>query len=276
MRGNSSALNPSERLRIWTDTAPHLFDGDEENSPVLIPPVTAINPNSPAIVVLAGGGYGRRAEHEAHPVAEWLGELGIAAFVLEYRVAPYRHPVPLLDVKRAVRYLRFYSDTFGIDSDRVGVIGFSAGGHLAASLATQFDDGDPSSQDPIDRLSCRPDIAILCYPVITMDGPFAHAGSVENLLGGQSSPSQIANLSLQNMVGSDTCPVFLWHTAEDASVPVENSLEFSFALSKANIPFELHVYPKGRHGLGLANEDPHLHAWTAACEKWLVLQGFVQ
>ncbi len=221
------------------------------------------------MIVCPGGGYGRRAPHEGAPVAAWLNALGIAAFVLDYRVAPHQHPLPLTDTQRAIRHVRSNFANGG----PVGILGFSAGGHLAATAGTYHDAGDPAAADPVERVSCRPDAIVLCYPVITF-GEHLHAGSRTNLLGDDPSVELRDALSLETRVNTETPPAFLWHTADDASVPVENSLLFAGALSRAGVPFALHVFPHGRHGLGLAEDDPVVGAWTGLCARWLAMQGF--
>jgi len=227
-----------------------------------------------AVVVCPGGGYGRRAPHEGEPVARWLNGLGIAAFVLDYRVAPHRHPGPLEDAQRAIRTVRAGAERWRVDPARVGILGFSAGGHLAATAATRFDEGDPAAPDPLDRPSARPDLAVLCYPVVTF-GAHRHEGSMTNLLGADPPAEARAALSAERQVGARTPPTFLWHTAEDAAVPVQNSLLQAGALAEQGIPFELHVFPRGRHGLGLAADDPVVGAWPGLCAAWLREQGFV-
>ena len=225
-----------------------------------------------AIVIFPGGGYGGLAEHEGKGYAEWLAEHGVAGLVLKYRLGSkgYRHPVMLNDAARAVRMTKYHSAEWGIDPDRVGIMGSSAGGHLASTLVTHFDAGDFSARDPIDRLSSRPALGILCYPVVSL-GAFTHQGSKRNLLGKDPSKDLVWLLSNELQVSSDTPPCFVWHTWEDTAVPVENSLQFADALRKAGVPFDLHVYQKGRHGIGLANGHP----WTKDCLYWLNEQGFM-
>jgi acetyl esterase/lipase len=210
-----------------------------------------------AVIVLPGGGYARHADHEGEPVARWLNTLGIAAFVLRYRLgATNPHPAPLDDAIAAVRSIR------AMGYHRVAVLGFSAGGHLAASLSTRADGPD------------RPDAAVLCYPVITMADPHAHVGSRENLLGRSPSSDLIAQMSADQRVTPDTPATFIWHTADDAAVPVENALLYAAALRANGVPFELHVYAHGRHGVGLATADPVLRTWTDRCADWLRGRGF--
>lgn len=225
------------------------------------------------VIVFPGGGYGARAEHERTPIARWFNSLGVNSFVLDYRVAPYRHPVPLQDALRAIRIVRARAEEFGVNPSQIGVLGFSAGGHLAASAATLFDKGDAQAADPIDRLSSRPDAAILCYPVIST-GPYGHEGSMNNLLGENPDPELLRLLSLESSVTADNPPTFLWHTSDDEAVPVENSLMFAAALRAKKVPFALHVYPHGRHGLGLAKDTPEVSSWTDQCALWLRGIGF--
>ena len=262
-------------IDLWSEATPGLAAGDRP--PHLEPYLLsgARGGSRAAIVVLPGGGYGGRAPHEGEPIARWLNSLGIASFVLHYRVAPYRHPYPLLDAQRAVRLVRHKAGEWGIDPHRIGVLGFSAGGHLAATLSTHFDAGDPNATDPVERQSCRPDLAILCYPVITFAAPYTHQGSVNNLLGPEPDPDLVQSLSLETRVTAETPPVFLWHTADDAAVPVENSLLFASALSRHKVPFALHIFPHGRHGLGLAEGDPEVGQWTNECAAWLAGRGFI-
>ena len=226
------------------------------------------------VVVFPGGGYNMLAPHEGVPIAEWLNAAGFSACVLNYRVAPYRHPIPIQDAARAVRTVRAHAAEWGVKADKIGVLGFSAGGHLAATLATQFDAGDLAAADLVERISSRPDAAVLCYAVISTTRPFAHAGSGQNLLGENPPPGLKESLSAENRVTADTPPCFLWHTADDAGVPVQNSLVFADALHHSNVPFELHVFPNGRHGLGLANDDPIVSQWQGLCATWLKNLGF--
>lgn len=264
-------MNP---VPLWEGDVPGLQRGD---APPYLEPYALLEPTGApkgAIVVCPGGGYARRAEHEGRPVAQWLNSLGLHAFVLHYRVAPYRHPYPLLDAQRAVRLVRARAAEWAIDPDRIGVLGFSAGGHLAATLATHWDRGDGAASDPVERQSCRPDLAILCYPVISFAAPYRHLGSVKNLLGEAPSEALLHELSNETQVNSETPPAFLWHTADDGGVSVEHSLAFAQALSRHRVPFALHVFPHGRHGLGLAPDDPEVGRWTQLCAAWLRQRGF--
>ncbi|QMV44117.1 alpha/beta hydrolase [Cohnella cholangitidis] len=262
-----------EWIRLWQDGAPGAQgNGDEDIPAIKAYPVNEAGRG--AVIVCPGGGYGMRADHEGEPIALWLNSIGIPAFVLRYRVAPYQYPCALKDVQRAVRYVRHHADKWGINASKIGVLGFSAGGHLTASIGTQYDSGDPSAEDPIDRQSCRPDAIVPCYPVITLTQPYTHAGSLLNLLGENPEPAMVESLSCENRVTSDTPPTFLWHTADDGAVPVENALLFATSLSKNKVPFELHVYEKGRHGLGLAEDDAHVASWSTLCGTWLKRQQF--
>jgi acetyl esterase/lipase len=264
--------NP-EWIELWPEGAPWARGNTAED----IPAIKAFPVNGEgrgAVVVCPGGGYGMRADHEGEPIAQWLNSIGIHAFVLRYRVAPYQYPCALIDVQRAVRYIRQHADNYGINANKVGVLGFSAGGHLTASIGTQYDTGNPTAKDVIDRESCRPDAIVLCYPVITFKSPFTHDGSRINLLGNSPDPQLINLLSCDEQVTPDTPPTFLWHTSDDEAVPVDNSLLFASSLRRAGVPFDLHVYEKGQHGLGLAKHDEHVASWTNVCGLWLKRQQF--
>lgn len=271
------AILRGERIAVQAPLA--LWSGEQAadtGEAVAIPRLTPYLPAGMprgAVIVCPGGGYRMLAPHEGEPIARWLNGRGIAAFVLEYRVAPHRHPVPLGDVQRAIRLVRHRAAAWGLAAGPLGVLGFSAGGHLAASAGVFADDGEPGSADPVARTSARPDALVLCYPVLTF-GAERHQGSIENLLGPDASAEAVAALSLETRVIPATPPTFLWHTADDAAVPVENSLLFAGALRRAGVPFALHVYPHGRHGLGLATDDPVVGSWTTLCAAWLATQGF--
>jgi len=227
----------------------------------------------PVMIVAPGGGYGHRAAHEGYPVAKWLNSIGISAVVLNYRVTPYKHPIPLGDAQRAIRLVRYHADKWNIDPNRVGILGFSAGGHLASTAGTHFDLGNNESEDPIENMSCRPDVMVLCYPVITMRN-HTHGESKLNLLGESPDPELINLLSNETQITENTPPAFIWHTADDASVDVENSLLFTVGLSRNKVPFDLHVFESGRHGLGLAEDHLEAKAWPSLCEAWLRKRGF--
>jgi acetyl esterase/lipase len=228
-------------------------------------------------VVCPGGGYARLADHEGHNVAVWLNGIGVTAAVLKYRLGPrYGHPAPLQDVARAIRTVRARAKEWNVDPGRIGVIGFSAGGHLASTVATQFDAGNPAAADAVDRVSSRPDLAVLAYPVISMEEGIAHAGSRTNLLGPNPSADLVQALSSDRRVTARTPPTFLFHTADDAGVLVENSLRFATALRAAKVPYELHVFETGRHGVGLALDNPVLSAWPRLLENWLRARAFIK
>lgn len=257
-------------IQLWEKEVPFQLEGKE--TPYMTAHLAGSG-SAPAIIIFPGGGYARRADHEGEPVAKWLNSLGIHAFVVQYRTAPYRHPVPLLDAARAIRLVRHKAESWNVDPQRVGVLGFSAGGHLASTLATKYDHGTAGAADPVEQQPSRPDLLVLGYPVITF-GEHRHEGSMENLLGAGSSGEQRLFLSNERHVTKETPPVFLWHTADDEPVPVENSLLFAAALSRAAVPFDLHIFESGRHGLGLAADHKEASKWTAVCEDWLRKQGF--
>ena len=262
-----------EPILLWPGGAPGAKGETPEDKPRITPYLPAGDGPLACIVVCPGGGYGGRAPHEGAPIAKWLNSAGVAGFVLDYRVRPYRHPIPLGDAQRAIRLVRARAAEWKIAPKRIGILGFSAGGHLAASAATIFDAGKADAADPIDRQGCRPDAAILCYPVITF-GEFRHNGSMMNLLGESFDDKLRQELCLETRVTRETPPTFLWHTSEDAGVPVENSLLFAAALHKNKVPFSLHIFPHGRHGLGLATDVPEVCAWTSLCVDWLKGIGF--
>lgn len=227
----------------------------------------------PAMVILPGGGYGGLAPHEGRDYAQFLNREGIHGFVLKYRLGSngYRHPSMLQDAARAVRWVRAHASEFGVDPKRVGIMGSSAGGHLASTLLTHHDEGDPQASDPVERFSSRPDLGVLCYAVISM-GPFSHAGSRRNLLGDNPSAELIEDLSNENRVTATTPPVFLWSLRDDGAVPIENSMNFATACRKAKVPFELHLYEGKPHGIGLGAKPPGFenpHPWTQDLLAWL-------
>lgn len=270
---------PTKPYPLWPNGAPGALGTAEKDIPTLTPYLPEPDKATGASVVICpGGGYGGLASHEGVDYARFLNEQGIAGFVLKYRLGPsgYHHPVMLQDAARAVRTVRAQSAQWKLDPRRIGIMGSSAGGHLASTLLTHFDAGKSDSDDPIERQSSRPDLGILCYAVITM-GQFTHEGSKHNLLGDNPSPELVRNLSNELQVTKDTPPCFIWHTWEDSAVPVENSLHFAEALRKEGVTFDLHIYQKGAHGLGLgsAQWDPNKrHPWTRDLIVWLKVQGF--
>lgn len=262
-------------VALWPQGAPGAAGDSDEDRPRLTPYLPPASEPTAAVVVCPGGGYDHRADHEAGPVARWLASLGVAGIVLDYRVAPYRHPIPLQDAQRGIRLVRATADEWNIDPAAVGILGFSAGGHLAASTATIPAPDADDADDAVDRQSSRPDALIACYPVISF-GDHGHDGSMRSLLGQVPQPGLPEYLSLESRVTTDTPPTFLWHTADDEAVPVENSLLFAAALRRCGVPFELHVYQHGPHGLGLAQDSPACREWTTACANWLREIGFAR
>jgi acetyl esterase/lipase len=258
---------------LWTVAPLSLGAGAGHQPTVSAFTVSSATP-APAMVVLPGGRYAGVADHEGAPVAGWLTSLGVAAFVLRYRVAPYRHPVPLLDAVRAMRFIRHHAGRFGIDADRVGVLGFSAGGHLAGLLATGGDAllAGNLATDPVDAHDPRPSLAVLCYPVASLTAT-AHAPSLANLLGPGPDPRLLRELSVEGRVSAATPPMFLWHAADDETVDAGNSLLVAAALARHRVSFELHIYPRGGHGLGLGRHQA-AGAWTDACANFLRNQGW--
>lgn len=268
---------PDSPINLWPGTLPGTCRPDQLEhpsareipclKPFLLP--AADGRPRPLVVVCPGGGYLRRAPHEADPVAVWLNGAGVHAVVCHYRVYPWLHPAPLMDAQRAVRIVRAHATEWGVDPGRIGVLGFSAGGHLACSVANFGDAGEAASSDPIARMSSRVDALISCYSVVT-NGLKGHAGSFQNLLGDHPDPALWRRLSLENSVTPAHPPTFIWHTANDGAVPIDNALCYAHALAEAKVPFALHVYPNGGHGLGLARDFPHTpRRWTLDCEAWL-------
>jgi acetyl esterase/lipase len=266
---------PEATIVLWSAGAPGAVGNEPSDIPTLTPYWPAKEKaTGAAIIVCPGGGYQHLADHEGRPVAEWLNSIGITAFVLKYRLGPrYHHPAPLQDAARAIRTVRVRAAEWHVDPERIGILGFSAGGHLAATAGTHFDSGKSDAPDPIERVSSRPDLMILIYPVITMKEQ-THAGSKKNLLGPDPSPDLVALLSNEEQVTKETPPAFLIHTTTDTAVPVENSLMFVMALRKAGVPFEFHVYERGPHGFGLGTKDPILATWPGRCADWLRVHSF--
>ena len=267
-------------IALWPNAAPGALGNEEKDIPAITQYVPELDKaTGAALVVCPGGGYGGLAQHEGKDYALWLNQHGITVFVLRYRLGSngYRHPAMLNDAARAVRLVRARAGEWKLDPHRIGIMGSSAGGHLASTLLTHFDSGKPDADDPVERQSSRPDLGILCYPVITM-GEHTHQGSKNNLLGKDPSPELVKLLSNELQVTKETPPCFIFHTDEDTAVPVENSLMFAESLRKAGVPFDFHIYQKGRHGIGLADKPPfeHPHPWANDCLFWLKEQGFVK
>jgi acetyl esterase/lipase len=266
---------------LWDQGAPGAKGTSNDDKPTLTfypvrPASEGAGPGG-AVIIAPGGGYERLAtDHEGRQVASWLNAQGITAFVLRYRLGPtYHHPIQLEDGQRAVRMVRARALEFGIRPDKVGMMGFSAGGHLASMVATRFDGGDASAQDPIERVSSRPDFVVLAYPVISMTGPYTHQGAVINLLGEHPDPRLARQLSSEFQVTKDTPPTFLFTTGTDTSVPAENSIVYYLALRKAGVPAELHIFERGAHGIGLALGDPALGEWSTLLRNWLRGRGVI-
>ena len=277
----SANAQPTNSFPLWPGAAPGALGTADKDIPTLTPYLPEPDKaTGAAIVICPGGGYGGLAPHEGADYARFLNEYGVAGFVLKYRLGPagYRHPVMLQDAARALRTVRARAAEWKVEPSRIGIMGSSAGGHLASTLVTHYDAGKPDSADPIERQSSRPTLGILCYAVISM-GEFGHKGSRRNLLGDNPSPELIRELSNELHVTKDTPPCFIWHTYEDKGVPVENSLQFAEALQKAKVPFDLHIYQKGGHGLGLGTREwnpEKRHPWTQDLVYWLRVQGFVK
>jgi acetyl esterase/lipase len=270
-----SALEPIV-LPLWATTPPLGETAVAED-----PQLTVYLPEKKtgaAVVIFPGGGYwGLAMDHEGRQVAQWLNELGVAGIIVSYRRGPgAQHPVPLLDAQHAIRTVRERADEWGIDPGRVGVIGFSAGGHLASSTGVFFDPGSADAADPIERMSCRPDFMILVYPVISMMRDYMHRGSMLNLLGDPPDPKLAEKMSTDLQVSPQTPPTFLVLTNEDTAVPAENSVYFYLALRKAGVPAEMHIFEKGAHGFGLAPLNPILSEWMGLCRNWMQQRGILR
>ena len=272
-------ISDGQTLRLWDGAAPGALGTDESDVPALTVYLPrTMQARTPAMVVCPGGAYRVLASnHEGRQVASYLNSLGIAAFVLRYRLGPkYQHPVELGDAQRAIRMLRARAPEWRLDPARIGIMGFSAGGHLAMTASTWFDAGNSRSSDVIERSGSRPDIAVLGYPVISLVEPWTHEGSKTNLLGPKPDLALAQRLSGERAVTKDTPPTFIFQTNEDSTVPAENSLHYFLALRKAGVASEMHVFEKGVHGVGLANDDPLLAPWSALLGNWLRLRGFVK
>ncbi|MBL3658016.1 alpha/beta hydrolase [Fulvivirga sediminis] len=225
-----------------------------------------------AVVICPGGGYTHLAiEKEGFKMAQWFNSFGVSAIVLKYRLGGdgYKNPVPLQDVQQALRVVRSKAEEWHIATEKVGVMGFSAGGHLASTVATHWDLGDPLAKDQLQRLSCRPDFVILGYPVVTMEDDFTHKGSKKALLGDEPDADLVKKLSNETQINEKTPPAFIFHTYEDGAVPVQNSLQFYSAMVAAGVPGELHIYQKGGHGLGFGPESSSYFTWRETCSRWL-------
>ena len=279
----SAYAAPLEPVLLWPAGAPGAL-GDKDDDKPTITPYLAVpeKATGAALVICPGGGYGGLAAHEGQGYADYLTQQGVTCFVLKYRLGSkgYRHPAMLNDAARAVRLVRSDAVKWRIDPQRVGIMGSSAGGHLASTLLTHFDTGRADASDPLDRLSSRPDLGVLCYAVISM-GEYTHSGSKKNLLGDNPDPALVDLLSNEKQVSKETPPCFIWHTWEDKAVKLENSLMFAAALQRSGVPFDLHVYEKGPHGIGLSQgkngvAPDDVHPWGKDLVFWLKTRGFVR
>jgi len=275
------AAEAAGTIRLWEGAAPGALGAADHDVPTLTwwPAKQAAGATA-ALVVCPGGGYGALADHEGTDYARWLNTQGISAFVLRYRLGSkgYRHPVMSGDVQRALRTVRHEAEKCSVDPRRVGVIGSSAGGHLALTACLKGDEGDPQNADPIERQPSRPDVGVLCYPVVSMLPEKTHGGSRKNLLGDEPSEELARELSGELAAHAGMPPMFIWHTYEDQAVKLEPILEMALKLRSLGRPFELHVYETGRHGLGLGVRPydglKTLHPWTVECQRWLGSHGF--
>ena len=291
-----SAIEPVTE-NLWPGKAPGVTTQHPSVNDTPVLRITHVQSKSPtaAIVILPGGGYhGVSMTNEGYEIADWFESLGVTSAICTYRLrgpgeyktwgedkgdgpdskpghdgAGYGHPYPMMDAQRAIQSLRSRAEELNIDPNRIGVIGFSAGGHLASTVSTKFAKANPNSNDPAERVSSRPDFSILCYPVIGFGKSYTHAGSQKNLLGGGADADLVASLSSEDQVTDQTPPTFLFHTAEDKAVPVENSVQYFLACQNAGVKAALHVFPNGHHGLGLAKGTPGADQWPMLCEQWL-------
>ena len=284
LTGPGTAENPPTPPRVellWPDGAPSAkgsAEGDKPTLTIYLPPEEKAT--GAAVVICPGGGYGHLAmDHEGHQIAQWLNSFGVAGFILKYRHsnsgAGYGHPAPLQDAQRAVRTVRARAKEWKVDPEKIGILGFSAGGHLASSAGTHFQNRYSRVKDSIDSVSCRPDFMILIYPVISFTEWCAHSGSRRNLLGKNPDKELVENLSNEKQVTSQTPPTFLVHGNDDTGVPPENSIFFYLALRKAKVPAEMHIYENGRHGFGLGQNHGAVSSWPLRCEEWMRGRGLL-
>ncbi len=266
---------------LWADRAPGAkgsTDGDKPSLTIYMP--AKEKATGAAVVICPGGGYGHLAmDHEGHQIARWLNSFGVAGFILQYRHsksgAGYGHPAPLQDAQRAVKTVRARAKEWKVDPGRIGILGFSAGGHLASSAGTHFQNRYSDAKDSIDKVSCRPDFMVLIYPVISFTEWCTHKGSRRNLLGDDPERELIENLSNERQVTSQTPPTFLVHGNDDKGVPSENSIFFYLALRKAKVPAEMHIYENGRHGFGLGKQHGAVSSWPVRCTEWMRGRGLL-
>jgi len=298
-RATAAEVGSVEEIALWPGVAPgsESFEAEEKRTErgdskvpnasivnVVQPNLTVYLPtaetrNGTAIVICPGGGYaGLAIDKEGHEIARWFCKRGVVAVVLKYRNGgkQHQHPVPLNDAQRALRIVRSNAKEWQIDPDRIGIMGFSAGGHLASTAGTHYDEGDSAATEPLDRLSCKPNFMVLVYPVISMEDDITHRGSRKNLLGDSPSAEMIAELSNHKRIDSETGPTFLVHTGDDKAVPVENSWRFYDALLKHKVSAELHVFERGGHGFGMRGHDQPVGRWPGLLEAWLSDHGLLK
>lgn len=282
--GGSQFVLAANPIRLWEGDAPGALGKADHDIPTITPYLPAADKaNGTSIVICPGGGYGGLAPHEGEGYAKWLADNGVSAFVLKYRLGSkgYRHPVMLGDVSRAIRLVRSRAAEWKLDPKRVGVMGSSAGGHLASTAVTHFDAGNADAADVIDRQSSRPDFGILCYAVISMEDGVTHGGSKANLLGKEPDPKLVELLSNEKQVTKNTPPCFVWSTQEDKAVPVTNSLRFVAALQQNGVAYDFHVYQKGPHGIGLSEGKNgaaagEIHPWGKDLLFWMRQNGWLK
>jgi acetyl esterase/lipase len=272
-------LQEPQTIPLWADRAPGAVGDEELDKPTLtiyMPPNTT-GPLT-AVIIAPGGGYARLSMNlEGRIPANFFDSMGVAAFVLKYRLGPrYHHPVEMGDAQRAIRMVRARASEWHIAPDHIGIMGFSAGGHLAATASTHFDRGNANAADPIDRASSRPDFAILCYPVISMTETWSHAGSRTNLLGEHPPEERARAMSMETQVTAQTPPTFIYQTNADTTVPAENAVAYYLALRKAGVPAEMHIFRNGPHGTGLGMTDPALSEWPRLLMNWMRISGFLK
>lgn len=263
-------------IALWPEAAPGAVGSTDKDKPELIYYLPAAEKaRGEAIVICPGGGYARQAmDHEGHQIARWFSDQGVASFILKYRLPTngYRHPIPLMDAQRAIRLVRSRAAEWKVRPDRIGILGFSAGGHLASSAGTHFQGAvvlNGQKSDTVDALSCRPDFMVLIYPVISMQDGITHGGSKENLLG-PNPPAELVDLmSNEKQITAQTPPTFLIHANDDRGVVPQNSILFYQGLNKAGVEAELHIFPKGGHGFGMRPETGRAAEWPKLCLAWL-------
>lgn len=284
VEGGSQFVSAADPIRLWEGDAPGALGKADHDIPTITPYLPAAEKaNGTSIVVCPGGGYGGLAPHEGEGYAKWLADNGVAAFVLKYRLGSkgYRHPVMLNDVSRAIRLVRSRAAEWKLDPQRIGVMGSSAGGHLASTAVTHFDAGKADADDAVDRQSSRPDFGVLCYAVISMEDGVTHGGSKANLLGKEPDPKLVELLSNEKQVTKSTPPCFVWSTQEDKAVPVTNSLRFVAALQQNGVAYDFHVYQKGPHGIGLSEgkngaAPGEIHPWAKDLLFWMRQNGWLK